>query len=83
MARGMVSIEEARCKGCGVCVPECPPGILQLSTRRLNTLGYAPVEVTDMEQCTGCAVCAVVCPDVAFTVFRQRARKRQRAVAAA
>lgn len=73
----MVAIEEGRCKGCGVCVSECPPGILQLSTRRLNALGYPPVEVTDMAECTGCALCAVVCPDVVFAVFRQRSQKRR------
>jgi len=77
MAKGMVSIEENRCKGCGLCVPICPASILKLSEGRLNTKGYPPIEVTDMDACTGCAQCAVMCPDVVFTVYRQRARKKR------
>ena len=72
MARGRVTLEEDRCKGCGVCVDACPKHILQLSEGRFNAKGYSPIEVTEMAQCTGCAICAVVCPDVVFTVYREQ-----------
>lgn len=81
MAQGFVRIEEDRCKGCGLCVDECPQEILALATTRFNHKGYRPVEVIDMAACTGCAVCAVVCPDVAFEVFR--AKKQPKATRAA
>jgi len=75
MAKGMVIIDEDRCKGCGLCVTVCPKYILQLVEDRFNAKGYRPIEVTDMEACTGCAVCAILCPDVVFTVYRQRPRR--------
>ncbi len=70
-AKGMVTIEADRCKGCGLCVPVCKPKVLGMASRRFNAKGYQPVEVV-AEGCTGCAVCAVVCPDVVFTVYRRR-----------
>jgi 2-oxoglutarate ferredoxin oxidoreductase subunit delta len=81
-ARGMVIVDEDRCKGCGLCVSVCPVHILQLTEGRFNVKGYPPVEVTDPEACTGCAMCATICPDVVFTVYRRR-RKPKRAPAAA
>jgi 2-oxoglutarate ferredoxin oxidoreductase subunit delta len=74
MAKGMVIIDEDRCKGCGLCVTICPAHILQLAEDRFNVKGYRPVEVTDPGACTGCATCAVMCPDVVFTVYRRKRR---------
>jgi 2-oxoglutarate ferredoxin oxidoreductase subunit delta len=72
MAKGMVAIDEDRCKGCGLCVAVCPTHTLQMAEGRFNIKGYPPVEVADPETCTGCAVCAVICPDVVFTVYRRK-----------
>jgi 2-oxoglutarate ferredoxin oxidoreductase subunit delta len=72
MAKGLVVLDENRCKGCGLCVVSCPTNVLDLSHARFNALGYRPVEVVRAEACTGCAVCAIVCPDVVFAVYRQR-----------
>lgn len=80
MAKGMVVIDEDRCKGCGLCVAVCPAHVLQMAESRYNIKGYPPVEVADPEACTGCGVCTVICPDVVFTVYRQ---KRKRASASA
>lgn len=72
MPKGMVVIDEERCKGCGLCVEVCPTHTLQLAQDRFNQKGYRPVEATDAEACTGCATCAVICPDVVLTVYRRR-----------
>ncbi len=82
MARGVVVLEQDRCKACSLCIDICPPRILRLSDTTFNAKGYPPIEVTEMDACTGCSVCAVICPDVVFTVYRQRPRSRQLAGAA-
>ena len=76
VAKGRIVIDEARCKGCRLCVTVCPPEILVISSR-LNERGHSPAEVTDMDLCTGCGMCAVICPDVCITVYRQVARRRK------
>jgi 2-oxoglutarate ferredoxin oxidoreductase subunit delta len=77
MPRGMVVIDEDRCKGCGLCVSVCPVHILQLAEDRFNVKGYRPVEVADLSSCTGCATCATICPDVVFTVYRRQRKPKQ------
>jgi 2-oxoglutarate ferredoxin oxidoreductase subunit delta len=79
MAKGMVVIDEDRCKGCGLCVPVCPADILVLASGRFNAKGYSPIEVNDMAACTGCSVCAIICPDIVFTVYRQKKRPKKSA----
>ena len=64
------TIDETRCKGCGLCTTACPKGIVALSKTRLNNKGYHPAEVTEPEKCIGCAMCARMCPDTAITVER-------------
>jgi 2-oxoglutarate ferredoxin oxidoreductase subunit delta len=70
MAKGRTVIDEARCKGCKLCVSVCPQEILAISSR-LNEKGYLVAEVVDADGCTGCGMCAIICPDVCFTVYRQ------------
>ena len=64
----MVTINDERCKGCGLCVRACPRKIMQLSKTKLNSKGYHPAEVVDMGACTACASCARTCPDVVIQV---------------
>jgi 2-oxoglutarate ferredoxin oxidoreductase subunit delta len=71
MASGRIVIDETLCKGCQLCAPVCPKGIIQMATDRLTPKGYHPAELNDPNgECTGCAICAVICPDVAITVYR-------------
>ncbi len=65
-----ITVNEALCKGCGMCVNACPKKLLVLSTDRINAKGYHPATMTDQAQCTGCTSCAMMCPDVAITVER-------------
>lgn len=65
--KGSVVIDTARCKGCELCIPACPPQVLRMSTRR-NASGYLLPEL--LEGCTGCGACLLVCPDYCFEVYR-------------
>ena len=55
-------------KGCVLCIPVCPPKVLEMSTA-VNSKGYRYPILHD--GCTGCELCAKVCPDVCFEVFRK------------
>jgi 2-oxoglutarate ferredoxin oxidoreductase subunit delta len=67
LTRGTVTIDRERCKGCELCIPACPPGVLAMSTE-VNAVGYRfPVLAPG---CTGCRACHAVCPDYVFEVFK-------------
>ena len=63
-----VTIDIETCKGCGLCIPVCPPRVLQMSAA-VNAKGYRYPLLHD--GCTGCELCAKVCPDFCFAVFRK------------
>ncbi|MCX7882955.1 MAG: 4Fe-4S binding protein [Brevinematales bacterium] len=62
-----VTILRDWCKGCDLCVSECPVKIL-VKGSHLNSRGLLYVEVTESSLCTGCRRCATVCPDVAIRI---------------
>ena len=63
-----VTFQVDGCKGCGLCVRLCPKNIVALSKTKLNSKGYHPAEVTDIEACVACASCARTCPDTAIEI---------------
>jgi 2-oxoglutarate ferredoxin oxidoreductase subunit delta len=63
-----ITVKEALCKGCGLCVSACPQKILALSTSKSNNAGYFVVESINPDKCTGCAACAIMCPDSVIEV---------------
>ena len=62
-----LTIDENRCKGCGLCVRACPKKLLELAKQKLNEKGYHPAMMTDPEACVACASCARTCPDAVIT----------------
>lgn len=76
MPKGIVTFDDDRCKGCGLCVNACPKGIVQLDTRRINVKGYNPAYVTEMDKCIACGFCAMMCPDVVIRVERAPAERK-------
>ncbi len=63
-----VTILEERCKGCKLCTTVCPRKIVVINSGKLNSKGFHPAGVTDMDKCIGCAFCATICPDCAIVV---------------
>lgn len=72
-ARGRITIDEDRCKGCGLCTNVCPIKIIVIDNNRINSKGYHPAAVTEKNKCTGCANCAIMCPDTVIKVERATA----------
>jgi 2-oxoglutarate ferredoxin oxidoreductase subunit delta len=68
MAR--VIVDDAYCKGCGLCVAACPKKVLALDNERITPKGYHPAKPVDPSGCIGCSSCYVTCTDVAITVVR-------------
>jgi 2-oxoglutarate ferredoxin oxidoreductase subunit delta len=66
-----IIIDEAYCKGCGLCIDACPKSLLRMC-QQLNRSGVFPAEITAeaMSECTACTLCAQICPDVAISVYR-------------
>ena len=70
--RARIAIDEHFCKGCGLCVDNCPQHIISISGT-VATSGYYPAQCPDPEnKCTGCTLCARICPDVAIEVFKAK-----------
>lgn len=75
--KGRITIDQERCKGCGLCILVCPMKQIEISDE-LNTKGYYPAcfleekaPESQKRECTGCALCALTCPDVAIEVYRE------------
>lgn len=66
-----VIVDEAFCKGCGLCVEACPVSIMSLNLDEITPKGYHPAYCKDISLCTGCTSCALVCPDIAICVLRK------------
>ncbi len=80
MSMGRIEVDAARCKGCSLCVPVCPQGVIEIAGW-FNAKGYHPAQLVDPEgRCTGCLLCTVMCPEAAITVYRvDRPRRRAEA----
>ncbi len=58
IGRKKLVIEEAWCKGCGICAAFCPKQALELVNGR--------VRLKEDGQCVTCGLCEMRCPDYAI-----------------
>lgn len=65
----MIQVEQDCCKGCGICVVQCPKACLALS-KEFNTYGNLYCVQTMPDLCIGCKICGIMCPDSAISVYR-------------
>ncbi len=62
-----INIDKEKCKGCCLCVSECPRGVIEMSGEQ-NAKGYLYASIKDETKCTGCALCCQMCPEVVIEV---------------
>ncbi|MEW5802341.1 MAG: ferredoxin family protein [bacterium] len=67
---GRIKIDPQRCKGCELCMSQCPQKAIIIGGS-LNRYGYYSAVFQHPERCTGCGLCAEMCPDLAISVFRE------------
>jgi len=63
-----IKINKDRCKGCYLCVANCPNSLIKISPE----LGIKGVKTVYFSggKCTGCAMCALVCPECIIEVYK-------------
>lgn len=67
MKRKIIKIDEEKCNGCGLCIPNCPEGALRIID------GKARI-VSDL-YCDGLGACIGYCPQGAITIEEREAEK--------
>jgi Pyruvate/2-oxoacid:ferredoxin oxidoreductase delta subunit len=65
MKRNIITIDEAKCTGCGLCVPNCPEGAIQIIDGKARL-------VSDLA-CDGLGACLGHCPEDAITIEEREA----------
>lgn len=63
------------CKGCGLCIDVCPPGVLRQDSK-LNHLGLRPVVYLGT-WCNACGLCFFACPEPGAMVVVKPSRRRE------
>jgi len=65
MKRNIIRIDQEKCNGCGLCIPECPEGAIQIIDGKARL-------VSDL-LCDGLGACLGHCPEGAITVEEREA----------
>jgi 2-oxoglutarate ferredoxin oxidoreductase subunit delta len=63
-----LKIDKSRCKGCYLCVANCPNGLIKISTD-INVKGVKYITFSS-SKCTGCGMCVLICPDGVIKIYK-------------
>lgn len=69
-----IDIDRDACKGCHLCIDQCPEEVLSVSEKR-SAKGYLMPVAESLDDCIACMLCEMICPDLAITV---EARKNEK-----
>ena len=67
MKRKIIEIDEDKCNGCGLCIPNCPEGAIQIIDNKARL-------ISDLF-CDGLGACLGHCPEGAITVTKREAEE--------
>lgn len=56
------------CKGCGICIAECPRKVFERSKER-NSSGMALPEAVRENDCVACRRCEIMCPEQVINII--------------
>ena len=62
-----IVIDRDFCKGCQLCVEQCPRKVYAPGRQR-NAKGYLLPAAVRPEACVACRLCEMLCPDMAISV---------------
>ncbi len=65
--RKIIKIDEEKCNGCGLCIPQCPEGALQIVDGKAKLVSEI--------YCDGLGACIGVCPQGAITIEEREAEE--------
>lgn len=66
MIRQIIKIDEKKCNGCGLCIPDCPEGALQIIDGKVRL-------ISDLF-CDGLGACLGSCPEGAISTIEREAK---------
>lgn len=67
MKRKIIHIDEEKCTGCGLCIPDCPEGAIQIMDGKARL-------ISDL-MCDGLGACLNTCPEGAISIEEREAEK--------
>ena len=67
MKRNIIKIDEEKCTGCGLCIPNCPEGAIQIIDNKARL-------VSDL-MCDGLGACLGYCPEGAIDIEEREAEE--------
>ena len=67
MQRNIIKIDQEKCTGCGLCIPNCPEGAIQMIDGKARL-------ISDLF-CDGLGACLGHCPEGAITIEKREAEK--------
>lgn len=70
MAKGEVTIDDTRCRGCGYCVKFCPNECLSIPGDKFSVEGYMLAVLEKPDECIACGFCGWMCPHFAVEVYK-------------
>lgn len=65
-----IKVDIDRCKGCGICVPQCPKNLIRMGDKMNEQGNFYPI--IDNEKCIGCGLCCQMCPDLAIEIEKKK-----------